>query len=111
MKIEVARLENAEKLRELAAALEHILYEGDSSAAEQLGLSSKLAEEMATADSTAGSFVEQINDLTYRAEHLSRFFSGYGQDVEHDSAVLNRAAERLHLINRLLRLIGRILPL
>jgi DNA repair protein RecN (Recombination protein N) len=101
LEVERSRLENAERLIDSATQLEQMLYEGDESIVDRLGSAQRTLGEVVRADATLEKKAEELEAIRFEVEELSRFFSGYSQDVEHNPERLTAVVERIELLSRL----------
>ena len=99
-------LSHAERLIEIAVQIEHVLYEGDQSVADQLGEGAHLLDEAAQMDPSLESIAEELNGLRYGAEELARSFGDYANRVEHNPERLMEVADRLETLNALKKKYG-----
>ncbi len=103
---EQAVLSHAERLIEIAIQIEHVLYEGEQSVADQLGGGAHLLEEAAQLDQSLEPIAEELNGLRYGAEELARAFGDYANRVEHNPQRLMEVTERLETLNALKKKYG-----
>ena len=94
-------LEHAERLIETAVQLETMLYQGEDSVADRLGMARGLLDEAVRMDSSLTPRAEELDALRYGVEELARFFTDYAQRVEYNSDRLEEVIERLELLGRL----------
>lgn len=94
-------LENAERLIDTASQIEQLLYQAEDSIADRVGLAESLLGEAARVDPTLDSRVKELEAIGYEVEELSRFFTSYGQSIDHDPERLDVVVERIETINRL----------
>ena len=78
-----------------------MLYQGEDSIADRLGMARGLLEEAARMDSSLVPRAEELDALRYGVEELARFFTDYAQRVEYNPERLEEVAERLELLGRL----------
>lgn len=100
---EAVVLRNAERLRELAAAVSDALYEGTPAACDGLGRAMQSAREMARLDDRAAAFADRLESLHIEARDLSREVESYATQVELDPAHLARVEDRLDALKGLAR--------
>ncbi|MDP6040812.1 MAG: DNA repair protein RecN, partial [Candidatus Latescibacteria bacterium] len=103
---ELSVLSHAERLIEIAVQLENVLYEGENSVADQLGIAAQLMDEATKMDRSLDAFVEDLNGLRYGAEELARAFGDYASRVEHNPERLVEVTERLETLNALKKKYG-----
>lgn len=101
LETERSRLENAERLIESATTLEQLLYQGDDSIADRLGVAQRTLGDVVRADATLEKKAEELQAIGYEIEELSRFFTQYAQEVEHNPERLTAVVDRIELLNRL----------
>ena len=101
LEVERSRLENAERLIDSATQLEQMLYEGDESIVDRLGSAQRTLGDVVRVDAALEKKAEELEAIRFEVEELSRFFSGYAQDVEHNPERLAAVVERIELLNRL----------
>ena len=94
-------LSHAERLIEIAIQLENVLYEGENSVADQLGIAAQLMDEAIKMDRSLEPLVEDLNGLRYGVEELARSFGDYASRVEHNPERLVEVIERLETLNTL----------
>lgn len=94
-------LSNAERLTEIAVQLESLLYEGEDSIADRLGMAGQLMDEAARLDKSLDARVEELDGLRYGVEELSRALNDYGQRIEHNPERLAEVTERVEVLNAL----------
>lgn len=103
---EHSRLENSERLMEICATLEMLLYEGDNSVAELLGNAASQISEMYQADTSLKPRLEEANDLLFTCENLARYLGKHGQNIERNPERLVDVADRLDFLNRIKKKYG-----
>ena len=94
-------LENAERLIDAASQIEQLLYQAEDSIADRVGLAETLLGDAARVDTSLEPRVKELEAIGYEVEELSRFFTSYGQSIEHDPERLRGVVERIETINRL----------
>lgn len=94
-------LSHAERLTEIAVQLEALLYEGEDSIVDRLGMAGHLLDEAARLDKTLDARVEELDGLRYGAEELARSLNDYAQRIEHNPERLAEVTERLEVLNAL----------
>ncbi|MBK34071.1 MAG: DNA repair protein RecN [Gemmatimonadetes bacterium] len=98
---ERALLENAERLIDTASQIEQLLYQGEDSIADRVGLAEGLLADAARVDTSLETRVKELEAIGYEVEELSRFFTSYGQSIEHDPERLGVVVDRIETIQRL----------
>jgi DNA repair protein RecN (Recombination protein N) len=91
-------LAHAERLTEIAVSLEALLYEGEDSVADRLGLAGQLMDEAARLDKSLEPRAEELNGFRYGVEELARALNDYGQRIEHNPEQLAEVNERLEVL-------------
>ena len=99
-------LSHAERLTEIAVQLEALLYEGDDSVADRLGMAGQLMDEAARLDTSLETRAEELDGLRYGAEELARGLNDYAQRIEHNPERLAEVSERLEVLNVLKKKYG-----
>jgi DNA repair protein RecN (Recombination protein N) len=101
LEAERSRLENAERLIESATMLEQMLYQGEDSIVDRIGVAQRTLGEISSADKTLAQKTTMLEAIGYEIEELARFFTGYSQEVEHNPERLAAVVDRLGLLGRL----------
>lgn len=101
LEVERSRLENAERLIEAATQLEQMLYQGEDSIADRLGVAQRTLGEVSRADGTLEEKAKELEAVGYEVEELARFFTHYAQEVEHNPERLADVVDRLEVLGRL----------
>ena len=101
LETERSRLENAERLIEAATQLEQVLYQGDDSIADRIGAAQRTLGDVSRADAALEKKAEELEAIGYEVEELSRFFTHYASEVEHNPERLTTVVDRIELLNRL----------
>ncbi len=99
-------LMHAERLIETAVQLETLLYQGEDSIEDRLGVANRLLDEAAEMDGSLRFRAEELNALRYGVEELARFFTDYARSVEHNPERLAEVSERLELLAHLKKKYG-----
>ena len=99
-------LVNAERLADTAAQLESILYQDEDAIVDRLSAAGRLLEDAVRMDGTLRPRLEELEAQRYAVEELSRFFTEYGQSVEHNPGRLQEIADRLELLGTLKKKYG-----
>lgn len=94
-------LENSEQLIQATQGLAQLLYDGEDSIVDRLGLGESLLTEAAGADPGLAEKVEVYRSLIYQIEDLASFFRSYAEQVEVDPYRLEEVRERIALLKRL----------
>lgn len=89
---------HAERLTEIAIQLEALLYEGEDSVADRLGMAGQLMDEAARLDKSLDTRAEELDGLRYGVEELARGLSDYAQRIEHNPERLAEVSERLEVL-------------
>ena len=92
---ELKILENAEKLQELTAQLNQLLYEGESSAHDHLVRSRKLIELLNCIDAAFADAAGEVKSAEIIVEELSKFIQSYSSRIESNPEKLENIRERL----------------
>lgn len=107
--LERARLQSAERLREIALQATDVLYEGEKSGASVGALVASVARMLAQAenlDPTLSALRSQAEELRFAVEDLASRLRDYGAQLVSDPARLEWVEERLELIRVLKRKYG-----
>ncbi len=92
---EVKILENAEKLQELTAQLNQLLYEGEASAHDHLVQARKLIELLDGIDAAFADAAGEVKSAEIIVEELSKFIQSYSSRIESNPEKLENFRERL----------------
>jgi DNA repair protein RecN (Recombination protein N) len=99
-------LANAERLAEAAAQLEALLYQDEDAIVDRLAAAGRILEEAVRMDGSLKPRLEELEAQRYAVEELARFFTEYGQGVEHNPERLREITERLELLGSLKKKYG-----
>jgi len=99
-------LENAEELRNAAGEIQELLYDGESSAVEKLGLIKEQLTRLASIDSTLAEPLSEARSALAIATELSRWIREYAERISLDPESLATLRERAQRIQRLKKKFG-----
>ncbi len=99
-------LENAEELQSAASTIHELLYDGEGSATEKLGLVREQLTRLTTVDATLEEPLSEAKSALAIVSELSRWFSDYARRVPLDSKQLAELRERAQGIQRLKKKFG-----
>ncbi len=102
----LAVLENAERIREGLSLAYSLTYGGAGSAQEALSRSAAALERIAPVDERYAALLARMQELTYAAQDAGYELRDALEEVDGDSAGLEKLADRLDLIHRLERRYG-----
>ncbi len=102
----LVRLQNAERLRAVAASALERLSEQEGSAIESVGESAKELQPLVELDASLSPIVESLVQSQLLLEEAIRGLSDYDDAVEGDPVALEETAARLDLLQRLRRKYG-----
>jgi len=103
---EISVFENSERLSEISGLLEGVLNESDDSVVTLLGQAKRLMGEVSDFDSNLAPMSEQLNELRYIAEELTRFFANYSKGIERNPERLAELSYRADLLYSLKKKYG-----
>ncbi len=106
LSIEKSKLNNAEKLLELAAAIVDNLDDNENSATSQLQKSRRWIEQMIEMDGSLAQAGESLASALFGVEEVAGELRKYAEDMESDPARLGEVDDRLDLIGKLKRKYG-----
>jgi DNA repair protein RecN (Recombination protein N) len=99
-------LENAEELQSAASKIYELLYDGDGSATEKLGLVREQLMRLTEIDATLEEPLGEAKSALAIVSELSRWFSDYSRHIPLDSTELSELRNRAQSIQRLKKKFG-----
>ncbi len=99
-------LENAEELQSAASYIHELLYDGDGSATEKLGLVREQLSRLIEIDVTLVEPLGEAKSALAIVSELSRWFSDYSRDIPLDAKELAELRDRAQSIQRLKKKFG-----
>ena len=99
-------LENAEELRNAASEIQELLYDGDGSAAEKLGLIREQLTGLSTVDAALAEPLTEARSALAIVTELSRWVRGYAERISLDPESLAALRERAQKLIRLKKKFG-----
>ncbi len=99
-------LENAEELQSAASTIHELLYDGEGSATEKLGLVREQLTRLTEIDATLEEPLSEAKSALAIVTELSRWFSDYARRVPLDAKELAKLRERAQAIQRLKKKFG-----
>lgn len=106
LRVEIARLANAETLARESAALHEILHAGEGAVADRLADATARVRRMCETDPSLAALVAALEDAYHRVTDAAGELAAYGEGIEHDPARLELLRERDALLHALKRKYG-----
>ncbi|MFH1007565.1 MAG: DNA repair protein RecN [Candidatus Latescibacterota bacterium] len=94
-------LEHREQLIQVTQSLSQLLYDGEDSVADRLGVGEHMLEEAVGADVRLSEQIEAYRVVGYQIADLATFFRNYADGLERDPYRLEEVRERLAQLRRL----------
>lgn len=106
LRVETARLANAETLARESGALHELLHAGEGAVADRLADATARVRRMAETDPSLTALVAALDDAYHRVTDAAGELATYGDGIEHDPARLESLQERDALLHALKRKYG-----
>ena len=106
LRVETARLANAETLARESGALHELLHAGEGAVADRLADAAARVRRMGETDPSLAALVAALDDAYHRVTDAAGELATYGDGIEHDPARLESLQERDALLHALKRKYG-----
>lgn len=106
LRVETARLANAETLARESGALHELLHAGEGAVADRLADATARVRRMGETDPSLTALVAALDDAYHRVTDAAGELATYGDGIEHDPARLESLQERDALLHALKRKYG-----
>lgn len=106
LRVETARLANAESLARESGALHELLHAGEGAVADRLADAAARVRRMGETDPSLAALVAALDDAYHRVTDAAGELATYGDGIEHDPARLESLQERDALLHALKRKYG-----
>jgi DNA repair protein RecN (Recombination protein N) len=103
LRIEAARLQHADRLRQLVAQALERLSEGESAARDSIASAARACEQAAALDPSLAGARSVLEEANFAATEAARQLSAYAASLEGDPRALEGIEARRDLLNRLTR--------
>jgi len=110
LRLDAARLQHADRLRQLVGGALDRLAEGEGAAAEALAAAGHALEQAAALDDSLAALAPTLEEARITASETARALAAYAEDLEADPAALETIEARRDLLSRLTHKYRRDVP-